>query len=97
MDWPLKAVTLGRPRPCKNLLEIKPTAAKIIREDEFLPCLVVLYSVFGLVEVIGQLKCAIRLLDYEHTPHYCDDPESIPTFSSIQDSIEVLLRMMTFI
>lgn len=60
MDWPLNTVTFGHPCPCKNLLEIEPTAAKVIREDELLPCLVVLYSVFGLVELTGELKCVWR-------------------------------------
>ena len=54
VDWPFSTVTLGRPRPCEDLLEVQPTAAEVIREDELLPCLVVLYSVFGLVEKTGK-------------------------------------------
>lgn len=50
MDWPFEAITLGRPWPREDLLEVQPAAAEVVREDEVLPCLVVLYSVFGLVE-----------------------------------------------
>lgn len=50
MDWPFKAITLGRPWPREDLLEVQPAAAEVVREDEVLPCLVVLYSVFGLVD-----------------------------------------------
>lgn len=50
MDYPFKAITLGRPWPREDLLEVQPAAAEVVGEDEVLPCLVVLYSVFGLVE-----------------------------------------------
>lgn len=50
MDGPFDATTLGHPWPCENLFEVEQAAAKIIRKDELLPCLVVLYPVFGLEE-----------------------------------------------
>lgn len=50
IDWPYEAVPLGRPCPRKDLFEVEPAGAEVVREDEVLPRLVVLYSVFGLVE-----------------------------------------------
>lgn len=50
MDWPFDAITPGRPWPREDLLEVQPAGAEVVREGKLLPCLVVLYSVFGLVE-----------------------------------------------
>lgn len=50
MDWPYNAIASGCPRPREDLFKIQPAAAEVVREDKLLPCLVVLYSVFGLLK-----------------------------------------------
>lgn len=50
MDWPYNAIAFGCPRPREDLFKIQPAAAEVVREDKLFPCLVVLYSVFGLLK-----------------------------------------------
>lgn len=50
MDWPYNAIASGCPRPREDLFKIQPAAAEVVREDKLFPCLVVLYSVFGLLK-----------------------------------------------
>lgn len=50
MDWPYNAIASGCPRPREDLFKIQPAAAEVVGEDKLLPCLVVLYSVFGLLK-----------------------------------------------
>lgn len=106
MDGPFKPVPRGRPWPCKNLLKVHPTAAEVVGENKLLPGLVVLYSVFGLggksrEEVKWEIVCEKVSYRAAHSirNNACLYFLKIKagTFSSIQDSIEVLFRKITFI
>lgn len=46
--WPVQAIPLRNPRPCKHLLEVLPFTSHVIRKNKGLTRLVVLDSVFGL-------------------------------------------------
>lgn len=104
MDGPLKPVPCGRSGPRKNLLEVHPSAAEVVGENKLLPRLVVLYSVFGLggrwreewkCESVGE-KAHDRVAS--SIWNQCAAMQiRVGTFSSIQDSIEVLFRRITFI
>lgn len=47
-NWPVQAISLRNPRPCKHLPEVLPFTSHIIGKDKGLTRLVVLDSVFGL-------------------------------------------------
>lgn len=106
MDGPFKPVPCGRPWPRKNLLEVHPTAAEVVGENKLLPGLVVLYSVFGLggkskeevkCEIVCEKVCDRVVYSIFSNARLYFLKIKVATFSSIQDSIEVLFRKITFI